>query len=153
MSTVVRSIEVDVPVSTAFEEWTRFEELPRFVRGLVEVRRLDDRNLYWRAQIAAVETVWQLEITALDADERIAWASCSGPRNWGVLRFEPLPTSGTRMTMEVHYDPASFMQNITDYFGVLGRWVEGSLLRFKDMMESPYTRLSQLPRAEDLVGQ
>jgi uncharacterized membrane protein len=114
---------------------------------------LDDRRLHWRAEIAAIETIWQLEITELESDQRIAWASYSGPRNWGAVRFEPLPTSGTRITMEVHYDPVSFMQNVTDYLGVLTRWVERSLIRFKEMMESPYSRLSQLPRAEELVGQ
>jgi uncharacterized membrane protein len=153
MSTVIKSIDVDVPVSTAFEQWTRYEELPRFVRGLREVKRLDDRHLYWRAEIAAIETVWQLEITALEPDERIAWSSRSGPKNWGAMTFEPLPMSGTRIITVVHYDPASFVQYVTDYLGVLGRWVDGSLIRFKEVIEEPSPICSRLPPAEDLVGQ
>ena len=153
MSTVIKSIDVDVPVSTAFEQWARFEELPDFVSGLLEVKRLDDRCLYWRAEIAAIETVWELEITALEPDERIAWSARSGPNNWGTITFVPLSTSRTRVTMEVHYDPASFMQSIGDYFGVLGRWVERSLIRFKDLMELPAPIRSRLPAAEEIVGQ
>ena len=80
MSMVIKSIEVDVLVSTAFKEWTRFEELPRFMRGVVAVKQLDDRHLHWRAQIFGVEQQWVLEITEI-AEEKIAWLSRSGPKN------------------------------------------------------------------------
>jgi uncharacterized membrane protein len=153
MSTVIKSVDVDVPVSTAFAEWTRFEELPRFMRGVVEVRPIDDRHLHWRGHIAGVETVWRLEITELGQNELIAWCSESGPKNRGAIEFEPLPLSRTRVTMEVRYDPASFVQNVTDYLGVLDRWVERSLARFREVMEEKYTLPSPLPRAEELVGQ
>ena len=154
MSTVIiKSIDVDVSVATAFEQWTRFEELPRFVSGLLEVKRLDDRCLHWRAEIAAIETVWQLEITALKTDERIEWVSRLGPKNWGAVMFEPLSRSRTRVRMELHYDPVSFMQYIGDYLGVLGRWVERSLSRFKALVEEPVSICSRLPAAEELIGQ
>jgi len=152
MSMVIKSIEVDVPVSMAFQEWTHFEELPRFMRGVVAVKQLDDRHLHWRAQIFGVERVWELEITAI-GEERIAWLSRSGPKNHGVIVLEPLSAFGTRVTMEVHYDPTGFVEEVTDYLGVLSRWVERSLVRFKDLMEQPYSTLGRLPPVEELIGQ
>ena len=153
MSTIVKSIEVDVPISTAFQEWMRFEELPRFMRGVVAVQQLDDRHLSWRAQIFGVERVWELEITEIAPERTIAWASRAGPKNHGAVELEPLAAFGTRVTVRVHYDPAGFVEEVTDYLGVLGRWVERSLFSFKELMDQPYSRLGRLPPAEELVGQ
>jgi uncharacterized membrane protein len=153
MSMVVKSIEVDIPVSTAFQAWTRFEELPRFMPGVVAVKQLDDRHLHWRAQALGVQRVWELEITEIAPERRIAWSSRSGPRNRGAVSLEPLSTFGTRVTMEVHYDPNGFVEEVTDYLGVLSRWVERSLGRFKDVLEHPHSTFGRLPAAEDLVGQ
>jgi uncharacterized membrane protein len=152
MSMVIKSIEVDVPVSTAFQEWTRFEELPRFMRGVVAVKQLDDRHLHWRAQIFGVERLWELEITEI-AEEKIAWLSCSGPKHYGAIVLEPLSPFGTRVTLEIHYDPNGFVEEVTDYLGVLSRWVDRSLIRFKDVIEQPHATFGRLPSAEELVGQ
>lgn len=151
MSTTIKSIEVDVPISTAFRAWTRFEEIPRFMRGVTAVKRLDDRHLHWQAQIIGVNRAWVLEITEMARERKIEWRSCSGPKNHGAIVLEALSTVDTRVTMEVHYDPASFVQELTDSLGLLSRWVERSLMRFKDMMEQP--PLGRLPPAEELVGQ
>lgn len=153
MSMVIKSIEVDVSVSTAFEEWTRFEELPRFMRGVVAVKQLDERHLHWRAQLLGVERVWELEITEIEPEQRISWSSCSGLKNHGAIVIEPLSTFGTRVTMEMHYDPDGFVEGMTDYLGVFSRWVERSLGRFKDVIEQPHSMFSRLPSAEELVGQ
>jgi uncharacterized membrane protein len=153
MSTIIRSIEVDVPVSTAFRELTRFEELPRFMRGVVAVQRLDERHLLWRAQILGVERVWELEITEITPERTIAWASRAGPKNHGAVVLEPLAAFSTDVSMRVHYDPSGFVEEVTDYLGMLGRWVERSLLAFKDLMDQPYSPLGRLPPAEELVGQ
>ena len=152
MSTVIKSIEVDVPASTAFREVTRFEDLPRFMRGVVAVRQIDDRRLSWRAQIFGAERVWELEITEIAHEHELAWVSRSGPKNHGALVLESLSPASTRITMQIHFDPAGFVEGITDYLGVLSRWVERSLRRFKDVMEQPYSTLTRLPSAEELVG-
>lgn len=152
MSTVIKSIDVDVPVSTAFLEWTRFEQLPRFMHGVVMVQQLDERHLAWRAQIFGVERVWELEITEMAAERLITWSSRAGPRNHGAIALQPLSSFGTRVTMEVHYDPAGFFEEVTDYLGVLSRWVEHSLGRFKELLEQPYSALGRLPSAEELIG-
>ena len=80
MSTVIKSIEVDVPASTAFRELTRFEDLPRFMRGVVAVQQIDDRRLSWRAHIFGAERVWELEITEIAHEHELAWVSRSGPK-------------------------------------------------------------------------
>jgi uncharacterized membrane protein len=152
MSMVIKSIEVEVPISTVFQELTRYEELPRFMSGVVAVHQLDDRHLHWRAQIFGVERLWELEITEL-AQEKIGWSSRSGPKNHGAIVLEPLSPFGTRVTMEVRYDPTGFFEGVTDYLGVLDRWVERSLIRFKDVIEPPRSTFMGLPSAEELVGQ
>jgi uncharacterized membrane protein len=153
MSMVRKTIEVDVPVSTAFQEWTRFEALPRFMHGVVTVQHVDDHHLAWRAQIFGVERLWELEITEIVPERLIAWHSCAGPRNHGVIRLEPLSISASRITMEIDFNPANFVEEVTDYLGVLDRWVERSLSRFKEMMEEPAPRYRGLPPVEELVGQ
>jgi uncharacterized membrane protein len=153
MSTVSRSIHVDVPVAAAFQEWARFEELPRFLSGVREVRRLDERRLHWRAEVAGMERVWELEISDLVVERRIAWQSRWGPENRGEIVFEPLSPSQTLVTMTVRYDPVSFVEIVTDYLGVLGLWVDRNLRRFKDLMEQPDSTHGRLPPAEELVGQ
>jgi uncharacterized membrane protein len=153
MSTVIKAIEVDIPVSTAFQELSRFEQLPRFMRGVVAVIPRDERHLCWRAQVFGVEQVWELEITDLAPDQRIAWSSCAGPRNHGAVLLEPLASNATRVVMEIHYDPSGFVEGLTDYLGVLSRWVERSLVCFKDQMEQPSSRRGSLPPVEELVGQ
>jgi uncharacterized membrane protein len=152
MSTVIKSIEVDAPVSTVFCEWTRFEELPRFMRGVIAVTPLGDRLFLWRAQIFGAELVWELDVTEIVEERRLAWASRSGPRNHGVIALEALSPGTTRVTMEIHYDPAGVLEGVSDYLGVLGRWVERSLVRFKELMEGPYSTLVRLPSADELVG-
>jgi len=153
MSTVIKSIEVDIPVATAFREWRRFEELPRFMRGVIAVIPHDERHLSWRAHVFGVERAWELEITEIAPNDRIAWSSCAGPRNHGAILFAPLATDGTRIVMEVHYDPSGFVEELTDYLGVLSRWVERSLIRFKDLMEEPWSARGSLPPVEELNGQ
>ena len=87
------------------------------------------------------------------ATGKISWSSCSGPKNRGAVLLEPLPTFGTRVTMEIHYDPTGFIEEVTDYLGVFSRWVEQSLGRFKDVIEQPHSMFGRLPSAEELVGQ
>jgi uncharacterized membrane protein len=151
MSTFIKSIDVAIPVSTAFEEWTRFEDLPRFMRGAIAVQRLDDRRLSWRARILGAEKLWELQITEV-VPWRIAWCSRSGPRNDGSVVLQSLSPTDTLVTMLLRCDPQGFVQGMTDQL-MLGRWVERSLSRFKEVMEQPHSSLGQLPPADQLVGQ
>ena len=92
MSTIEQSIDVDVDVTTAYNQWTQFEEFPRFMEGVEEVRQLDDRRLHWKAKIAGVEREWDAEVTEQHPDERVAWKSTSGQTNAGVVTFHSSTT-------------------------------------------------------------
>ena len=103
MSTMEETIEIDVPVSTAYNQWTQFEEFPKFMEGVREVRQLDDTHLHWRAEIGGKEEEWDAEITEQVPDTRIAWRSTGGVQNSGTVSFMtylmPGPGSSSKWNM------------------------------------------------------
>jgi len=135
MSSITESIEVNVPVRTAYNQWTQFEEFPRFMDSVQEVQQLSDTRLHWRAKVAAKEEEWDAEITEQVPDKRIAWRSTSGVRNAGVVTFHRLSDNSTRITLQMDYDPQSFTEQIGDALGAVRMEVRGNLKRFKEMIE------------------
>ena len=103
MSEIEQSIEVNVPVSTAYNQWTQFEQFPQFMDGVREVRQLDERRLEWHAEIGGKEMVWRAEITEQIPDARIAWHSTSGAPNAGVVTFHYLAPSRCRVMLQLSY--------------------------------------------------
>ena len=136
MANIEKSIDVHVPVHTAYNQWTQFEEFPRFMEGVREVRQLDDRRLHWRAEIAGKETEWDAVITEQIPDERIAWTNTSGAKNAGVVTFHKIDPQTTRLMLQLDYDPEGAMENIGSALGMVGRRVEGDLERFKEFIEA-----------------
>jgi uncharacterized membrane protein len=136
MASIEKSIEVGVPVHTAYNQWTQFEEFPRFMEGVEEVRQLDDTHLHWRAKVGGKETEWDAVITEQVPDERIAWTNTSGARNAGVITFHKLDPQKTKLMLQLDYEPEGAMENIGSALGVVGRRVEGDLERFKEFIES-----------------
>ena len=136
MATINKSIDVNVPVRTAYNQWTQFEEFPRFMEGVEQVRQLDDKRLHWRANIAGKTQEWDAAITEQTPDRVVAWRSTSGAPNGGIVRFEPLGDSRTRVNLELEYDPQGFVENVGDALGFVSRRVEGDLERFKTYIES-----------------
>jgi uncharacterized membrane protein len=136
MATIEKSIDVDVPVRTAYNQWTQFEEFPRFMEGVREVRQLDDKTLRWRAEIGGKEQEWSAEITEQIPDDRIAWRARVGTRNAGVVTFHRLGDSRTRLMLQLEYDPQGVVENVADALGVVSRRVEGDLRRFKEFIEA-----------------
>jgi uncharacterized membrane protein len=136
MSKVEKSIEVNVPVSTAYNQWTQFEEFPRFMEGIEEVRQLDDKRLHWRANIGGKREEWDAEIVQQVPDQRIAWRSTSGAPNSGVVTFESLAPATTRVQLQLEYTPQGPAESMGDAMGLLSRRVEGDLKRFKEYIES-----------------
>ncbi len=134
MSTVEKSIEVEVPVSTAYNQWTQIEDFPRFMEGVEEVRQLDDTHLHWRAKISGKEKEWDAEITEQIPDQRIAWRSTSGAANGGVVTFHRISDDRTRIMLQMDYDPEGIVENIGDAVGVFSRRVQGDLERFRDFL-------------------
>jgi uncharacterized membrane protein len=136
MASIEKSIEVKVPVHTAYNQWTQFEEFPRFMEGVEEVRQLDDTHLHWRAKIGGKEEQWDAVITEQIPDERIAWRNTTGAPNAGVITFHKLDPRRTKLMLQVDYEPQGAMENIGSALGVVGRRIEGDLERFKEFIES-----------------
>ena len=136
MSRIEKSIEVNVPLRTAYNQWTQFEEFPRFMQGIEEVQQLDDKRLHWRANIGGKQEEWDAEIVEQVPDQRVAWRSTSGAPNSGVVTFESLVTDMTRVNLQLEYTPQSAVESAGDAMGVLSRRVEGDLRRFKEYIES-----------------
>jgi uncharacterized membrane protein len=136
MSRIEKSIDVNVPLSTAYNQWTQFEEFPRFMEGIEEVRQLDDKRLHWRATIGGKREEWDAEIVEQVPDQRVAWRSTSGAPNSGVVTFESLGAATTRVNLQLEYTPQNAVESTGDAMGVLSRRVEGDLQRFKEYIES-----------------
>ena len=136
MATIEQSIDLDVPVRTAYNQWTQFEEFPKFMEGVKEVRQIDDRHLLWRAEVGGLDKEWRAEITEQHPDERIAWCSQHGTRNAGVVTFHRLSDTRTRVMLQIDYEPEGVTETVGDWVGVLGMRVKGDLERFKTFIES-----------------
>ena len=135
MSTIEKSIDVNVPLSTAYNQWTQFEEFPRFMEGVKEVRQLDDKRMHWRAEVAGKDKEWDAEVTEQIPDQQIAWRSTTGTQNDGVVSFQRLSDTQTRITLRLDYDPEGLIENVGDMLGVISSRVEGDLQRFKEFIE------------------
>ena len=135
MSTLEKSIEVNVPVRTAYNQWTQFEEFPRFMEGVKAVKQLDDTHLHWKAEIAGQEREWDAEITEQTPDQRIAWTSRGGAINGGVVTFHRLSDVTSKVMLQLKYDPQGFVENVGDALGAVSLRVQGDLERFKEFIE------------------
>jgi uncharacterized membrane protein len=135
MSTVEKSIDVNVPLRTAYDQWTQFEEFPRFMEGVKSVRQLDDTHLHWIAEVGGQDKEWDAEITEQEPDQRIAWTSTTGARNAGVVTFHRIDDDTTRVTLQMDVEPEGFMESAGDAMGVLDGRVEGDMERFKEFIE------------------
>ena len=135
MDHVEKTIEVDAPISTVYNQWTQFEEFPRFMEGVESVHQLDDKRLHWRAEIGGKMVEWDAEIFEQIPDRRIAWRSMSGAMNSGMVNFEPIDSGRTRVCLKVNYQPDSATEKIGSALGVVSHRVEGDLKRFKEYIE------------------
>ena len=136
MSTTAKSIDVDLPVSTVYNQWTQFEDFPQFMEGVESVTQLDDKRLHWVAEIAGAREEWDAEIVDQEPDQRIAWRSISGTPNEGVVTFEPLGTDATRVTLDIDVEPRGIKEQIGEKLGFVSKQAEGDLKRFKEFVES-----------------
>jgi uncharacterized membrane protein len=136
MAKVEQSIDVNVPVSTAYNQWTQFEEFPRFMEGVKQVRQLDDRTLEWTAEIGGNEETWTAEISEQEPDQRVAWHATSGAPNAGVVTFHRIDDNTTRVMLQMEWEPQGALQQAGDALGFDDRQVKGDLERFKEFIES-----------------
>ena len=136
MSLIERSIEIDVPVRTAYNQWTQFEEFPQFMEGVKQVKQLDDKHLFWKAEIGGKEKEWKARITEQIPDERIAWTSESGAMTAGVVTFHRLSDAKSKVMLQLEYQPQGVVENVGDAVGVVTQRVQGDLERFKNYIEN-----------------
>ena len=136
MERIEKTFEIDVPVRTVYNQWTQFEDFPRFMDGVKEVRQLDDTHLHWRASFAGKEKEWDSEITEQVPDQRIAWRSTSGVPNAGAVNFEPLNQGRTRVMVTMEYEPQGMMEKAGDAVGLVSHRLEDAVEKFKDLVES-----------------
>jgi uncharacterized membrane protein len=136
MSSVTEEVEVQVPVRTAYNQWTQFEEFPQFMEGVKEVRQLDDTHIQWTAEVAGRTKEWEAEITEQRPDERVAWKSEDGAENSGVVTFHKLDEGRARVTVQIEAEPEGAAESAGDALGMLERRVKGDLERFKEFIES-----------------
>lgn len=136
MPTIHKSVDVAVPIRTAYNQWTQFEEFPRFMEGVESVRQVDDRRLEWKAKIAGKTVEWSAEILEQVPDERIAWRSTSGAPNHGAVRFESLAPGRTRIHLTLEFEPHGALEKTAENLGLVEKRVAGDLDRFRRFLET-----------------
>lgn len=134
MTTIMESVDVDVPVRVAYDQWTQFEEFPLFMEGVDRVQQLDDVNLHWVASIAGVRREWDARITEQVPDERVAWTNVDGVSNGGIVTFASLGPTATRVTLQMNVDPDGVLENIADALGFIDRRARGDMDRFREFI-------------------
>jgi uncharacterized membrane protein len=136
LMTIETSIDVAVPLRTAYDQWTQFEEFPKFMDGVESVTQLDDTHLRWVAEIAGVRREWDAVITEQKPDMRVAWTSTSGTKNAGVVTFHHIDDGITRVMLQLDIEPEGIVETVGDKLGVIERRAVGDLERFKEMIEA-----------------
>ena len=145
MSRIEQGIDVNVPVRTAYNQWTQFEEFPNFMEGVVAVKQIDPCTLEWRARVGGKEKRWLAEIAEQIPDARIAWHATEGSSNAGVVTFHRLADDKTRVMLQMEYEPERLLEKVGDALGLLQRRVDGDLARFKTFVEQQGDRVDGWP--------
>ncbi|RJK95372.1 SRPBCC family protein [Vallicoccus soli] len=136
MSTIEQGIEVDVPIRTAYDQWTQFETFPQFMEGVERIDQLTDTRTHWVTKIGGVTREFDAEITEQLPDERVAWTSTEEPKHAGVVTFHRLAADKTKVMLQMDYEPEGLVENVGDKLGIVQRRTKGDLERFKQFIES-----------------
>lgn len=137
MSNIVESVTVNVPVMDAYGQWSRFDELPKFMSGVSRVDLGPGGLSHWVVDIGGVTREFDATVLTEEPNRRVAWASVEGPRHSGSVEFEPVDAGSTRVTAHLDIDPEGFAENAADKLGVLNLELKRDLANFKDYMENP----------------
>jgi len=135
MSVIEHTIDVDVPVRIAYDQWTQFESFPEFMEGVKRVVQQGDKSLEWTAEILGKEKTWTAEIVEQVPDQRIAWRSTTGALNAGIVTFQPTGDNATRVTLRIEAEPDGPIETAGDFLGFLDRQVKGDVERLKEYIE------------------
>jgi uncharacterized membrane protein len=134
--TIEQSIEVNVPIRPAYNQWTQFEEFPRFMEGIERVEQRDDRHLHWVANFGGETHEWDAEVTEQKPEERVAWRNVDGKDNAGVVTFHKIDDGTTRVMVQMDWAPEGIKEKVGAALGADDRRVKGDLERFKEFIES-----------------
>jgi uncharacterized membrane protein len=135
VSTIEKTIDVDVPVRAAYNQWTQFAEFPRFMEGVERVEQLNDTMTHWVTRIAGVRREFDAQIVEQEPDRVVHWRSVKGPRNEGEVLFEVIDQDRTRIKLNMHFDPEGVMEKAADALHIVERSAEADLKRFKEFIE------------------
>ncbi len=135
-TTIEQSIDLDVPVRTAYDQWTRFEEFPQFMKGVEEIRQIDDRHLHWVADFGGSRHEWDAEIVEQSPEERVAWRNTDGKDNAGVVTFHKLSDTSSRVMVQIDFVPEGIKEKVGAAINAPDRQVKGDLERFKELVEA-----------------
>jgi uncharacterized membrane protein/CBS domain-containing protein len=135
LASVEQSREIDVPVRTAYDQWTQFEEFPQFMDGVQEVKQLDDTRMHWVTEVGGRRTEWDAKIVDQVPDQRISWTATSGKRNAGEVRFEPMGPNRTKVHVRMEYEPDGIVETVGGALGLPQRRVKADLDAFRELME------------------
>lgn len=135
MPKIQESVELEVPVTTAYNQWTQFEEFPSFMDGVESVTQLDDTHLRWVASVGGHEEEWDAEIIEQKPDQRIAWRATAGKANAGVVTFQKLDERRTKIMLELDWESEGMVEALGSKLGQDSRKVKGDLDRFKELIE------------------
>jgi len=136
MKTIEASIEIDVPVSTAYNQWTQFESFPQFMDGVERVEQTTDKRLHWVADVGGETREWDAEITEQHPDHRVAWKALDHDGPNGVVTFHKLDDTRTKLMVQMEYDPEGMKESVGSMVGLDSRRVKGDLESFKEFIES-----------------
>jgi uncharacterized membrane protein len=136
METLEESIEVEAPLTVTYNQWTQFEDFPRFMEGVESVTQLDDKRVHWVTEVAGKRKEWDAEITRQVPDREIDWVGLGDPDNRGRIVFESIDGDTTMVTMMLDYDPEGIVEEIGDALGLVKRRVRGDMERFKEFIEA-----------------
>ena len=136
MSSVTESIDVEVPVHTAYNQWTQFETFPHFMNGVEEITQITETRNHWKTKIAGVEREFDTEITEQHPDERVAWKSVDGKDHAGVVTFHRLSDTKTKVTVQMDWETEGLVEKVGAAIGADDRQIKADLKRFKEFIES-----------------
>ena len=133
---VLHSIDVKVPVSVAYDQWTQFESFPKFMEGVERIDQVSDTTTHWVTKIAGVQREFDAEITEQHPDERVAWTTVNGTHQAGAVTFHRIDDDTTRVMVQMDFVPEGIKERIGDALGAADRRVHGDLERFKELVEA-----------------
>lgn len=139
MAQVLDSIDVNVPVTVAYNQWTQFESFPHFLSFVDEITQVSDTLTHWKVTIAGAQREFDAEITEQHPDERVAWNSVGGEVNHaGVVTFHRLSDTESRVTVQIDWEAAGIVEKVGAALGIDDHAIKSDLKNFKKFIEDAH---------------